>query len=516
MTPVRIDQALLDRNLLGAGLDPATWGAWITVMRAAAGIELDAEETAFFKSVAGDREAPRAPVAETWIIVGRRSGKSRVAAAKAVHAATLCQHRLSPGERGTILVLAATMGQASTVLGYCLGFLEASPFLRQQIESRTANEIRLEGGVTIAVHPANFRSVRGRTILAAIFDEVAFWRGDDDGSSNPDKEVLRAVQPALAASGGELTCISSPYRRTGVLFERHRSFFGANDPRILVIQGASKIFNPTLSQASIDQAHADDPESASSEWDGLFRADISSFLDDDLINAAIDTARPRELPPIKGKSYVAYADASGGRVDAYTICIGHKEPDGRFVADVVRGVAPPFNPADVTRQFAELVHEYGCRKVVSDNYSAEWVSAAWREAGLMHERSPQTASELYVEALPSFARNAISIPDVAPLIRELRQLERRVSRMGRDQVSHGPGGHDDHANALVGALRQAVRPPNTASTGALIGCEAGTFSSPGARAWLRDEMMRRQSPPMAYRPINTILPGLPKSMRGPL
>jgi hypothetical protein len=50
-----------------------------------------------------------------------------------------------------------------------------------------------------------------------------------------------------------------------------------------------------------------------------------------------------------------------------------------------------------------------------------------------------------------FTRGLISIPDHARLLRELRLLERRTHRSGRDTVDHGRSGSDDQINALVGA-----------------------------------------------------------------
>jgi hypothetical protein len=38
------------------------------------------------------------------------------------------------------------------------------------------------------------------------------------------------------------------------------------------------------------------------------------------------------------------------------------------------------------------------------------------------------------------------------LLRELRLLERRTHRSGKDSVDHGRTGHDDFANAVCGAL----------------------------------------------------------------
>jgi hypothetical protein len=42
------------------------------------------------------------------------------------------------------------------------------------------------------------------------------------------------------------------------------------------------------------------------------------------------------------------------------------------------------------------------------------------------------------------------------LLRELRSLERRVHRSGKDSVDHPSHGSDDYANAVCGALYVAV------------------------------------------------------------
>jgi Terminase large subunit, T4likevirus-type, N-terminal len=407
-----------------------------------------------FPATESHRQAPLA-----WAIIGRRSGKSRVAASLAVYVATMQEHKLAPGEIGTVLVLSATRSQARTVFRYALGFLQGAPMLAGEVESVTADEIRLRNGVEIAAYSNSYRTVRGRTILGCIFDEIAFWR--DEASANPDREVYRAVLPSLAASGGPLVAISTPYRKTGLLHERHKSFFGQDDPDVLVVQDASQLFNPTLQQKMIDRAMRDDPEAAGAEWSAQFRSDIDAFLDDGQITAAVDMGRPRELPPRPGISYSAFVDASGGRSDAYAMCIGHRKGD-KFIADVVTGEPPPFNPSTVTARLASVVQAYGCRKVTGDNFAAEWVATAWRSQGLIYERADMPASALYLEALPQFMREQISLPDHPKLIRELRGLERRTSRLGRDSVTHPPGGHDDYANALAGCLRVAQAKPNKA------------------------------------------------------
>jgi hypothetical protein len=61
-------------------------------------------------------------------------------------------------------------------------------------------------------------------------------------------------------------------------------------------------------------------------------------------------------------------------------------------------------------------------------------------------------AEVAVEA-PLFARGLVRLPNHPKLLRELRLLERRVHRSGKDSVDHGRNGHDDYANAVCGVLQ---------------------------------------------------------------
>jgi hypothetical protein len=309
---------MADKNLLGAALgDLSPWSVWAAVFKALYGLGLSRAERRVFGKVAGGRKPPRGRVRELWAIVGRRGGKSRMAACVACYIASFVDHshKLAAGETGYVLVLAASKSQADAVFQYCVGFLTASPLLADQIEAVTADEIRLKGGIVIAVHTNNFRTVRGRTLLACIFDECAFWR--DETTAQPDVETYRAVLPALATVCGLLIAISSAYRRVGLLYTKHRDYFGQDNNDVLVVQGGTETFNPTIDRAVIEGARRDDPTAALSEWDAEFRGDLSAFLDD----AAIHRGRPMELPPRRDVRYHAFVDASAGRHYAFAICI---------------------------------------------------------------------------------------------------------------------------------------------------------------------------------------------------
>ena len=155
-----------------------------------------------------------------------------------------------------------------------------------------------------------------------------------------------------------------------------------------------------------------------------------------------------------GKSrYRAFVDPSGGRHDAFALCVGHSIGYGQektFTCDVIRARRPPFDPREVVAEYAALLKEFGLSSVTGDRYSAEWVASAFEEHGVTYEPAEKSKSDLYLEALPLFTRGAISIPNYAPLVRELRLLERQTHRGGRDTVDHPRRGSDDLANALCG------------------------------------------------------------------
>jgi hypothetical protein len=223
-----------------------------------------------------------------------------------------------------------------------------------------------------------------------------------------------------------------------------------------VVQGGTHTFNPTLSEQTIATQRAADPTGAASEWDAEFRTDISTFLDDELIDAAVEHGRPLELPPRPYPAfYRAFTDSAGGTGrDSYTIAIAHKEVE-HYHIDVVRGTRPgqKFDPATVTKEYAKLLEEYRIGSVTGDNYAAQWVQGAWRDTGMSYVQSDIPKSAIYLECLPLFTRGLVRLPDHARLLKELRLLERQTHRGGKDSVDHPRGNHDDHANAVCGVLR---------------------------------------------------------------
>ncbi len=89
-----------------------------------------------------------------------------------------------------------------------------------------AATIELNTGVTLASYPCRPQALRGVRARVAICSELAFFESTE---GNPvDVEILRAVRPTLATTGGKLLILSSPYTDAGALHELHRKHFGVD------------------------------------------------------------------------------------------------------------------------------------------------------------------------------------------------------------------------------------------------------------------------------------------------
>src|SRR6266849_7492836 len=90
-----------------------SWAAWRAFLAAVFGLPMTEPQRALYQHHTGRQTPPAGPSREAWLIVGRRGGKSRVAALVAVYLACFREYRkqLAPGERGTLMVIAADRRQ---------------------------------------------------------------------------------------------------------------------------------------------------------------------------------------------------------------------------------------------------------------------------------------------------------------------------------------------------------------------------------------------------------------------
>ena len=473
-----------------------TWCAWFAFLKALFGLEMGEEETAIFNEHTGRPTLPGAAAREGWVIVGRRGGKSLVAALVAVFLACFRDYTrlLAPGEVASITLLAADRRQARVIMRYITGFLENVPMLRRMIVKQALESVALSNRVVIEVHTCSFRAVRGYTIVAAICDEVAFWRSDE--SANPDTEVIAALRPALATIPGSLLlCISSPYARRGALWEAYQRHYGKDGDPVLVWQADTLSMNPSIDPSVVEQAFEEDESAASAEYGAQFRRDIENFVAKEAAEQAVEPGR-LELPYREGTSYFGFVDPSGGSQDSYTLAIAHRE-DNRAILDVIREVKPPFSPEQMTEEFAECCKKYHLREVTGDRYAGEWPREQFRKHGVTYQTAEKSKSEIYKELLAPLNSGSIELLDNPKLIAQLRGLERRTARGGKDSIDHQPNAHDDLINAAAGALVRCIGGREPGDIGVSFGfaqdyyVQHGHYPGPEVYAGERGRIMKK-------------------------
>jgi hypothetical protein len=433
--------------------DLDTWMAWFVVLKALFGLRMDKGELALFNLHTGRERPPNQPLKELWCIIGRRGGKSFIAALVAVFLALFHDYKqyLGPGEVGVVQIVAADRAQAQVILRYIKGILNSNSVFRQYILSELRESVELSNGIAIEVMSCSYRSIRGRTVVCSIFDEIAFWRVE---GANPDKEILAATRPSMATiPNSKLIVISSPYARSGVLYETHRDYYGKDDPEILVWLAPTRVMNPTIPQKLIDRETEKDPTAARAEWYAEFREDIEEFLSLDAIVACC--VLDGTLAPSRDSSYLAFTDPSGGRADAFTLAIGHGIKE-KFTVDLLKAWEPPFNPESVVTDIVEALRDYRINRIVGDRYGAAWVSSAFEKHGITYEPSEKNKSDLFLGLEGLINTRSVELPADKKLINELMALERRRGKSGKDIIQHPPRGKDDLANAIAGLCHEGL------------------------------------------------------------
>ncbi|WOJ95765.1 hypothetical protein R0137_10980 [Congregibacter brevis] len=455
---ISMRRLLTDENLLGSIYGAKSFEKQVAIMCAFTGEKLTDREQEIMHELTGGRAMTRDEIyAALCMVLGRRSDKTQMAAALNIKL-TVCSdysHLISPGERPTGLILANDKKQAGNVMRYVQGMIAACPMLAREVVRSNDEMILFSNGTAIVVATASFRSARGFTLCCVTGDEVAFWL--DDGR-NPDVEIINAVRPSLATTGGPLILLSSPHSRRGVLWETYRRHYGKDDSSTLVVQAPTWEMNPTLPQSLYDEAYEEDPDRAKAEYGAEFRADLEQFVSVETVDAVMRSGH-LIIPPTRSLKYTAFVDPSGGRADSMTLAITHRDQEsGLVIVDRILEKKPPFSPELATEEFAAVLHQYRIQCVHGDAYGGEWPREQFSKRKIRYELSDRNKTQLYQGFLPQLNSGTVELPPCPVLRRQLLSLERRSTRGGRELIDHGPGAHDDVVNAVAGACALAAKP----------------------------------------------------------
>ena len=199
--------AIKDARLFGATFrDPSTWRSWLVFLAGLFALPMSKAEAEVWRECTGRSSPPSRPFSEAWLVCGRRSGKSFVMALLGVFLACFRNYQsfLGPGEKATVMIVAADKKQARVVLRFVRGLL-AAPVLAARVVNDTSDSIELQGDVVLEVITAS-HAVRGYSIAAALVDEVAFFAADDASTASLatkfSTSVLNSAPYSAAALAG--------------------------------------------------------------------------------------------------------------------------------------------------------------------------------------------------------------------------------------------------------------------------------------------------------------------------
>jgi hypothetical protein len=463
--------------------DLGSWKNWLTFLKVLYGLRLTKGEHEIVRLCTGrdPLKFSREGYTEALVLCGRRSGKSRTTALVGAAEAVLSgkEKALSKGEIPMVAILSPTRFQSRIIHSYLKGVFQSTPLLQGEVAEERRESFALKNGVEIAIVTGSPQACRGFSVISCIVDEVcAFGLSSDEGGTyiRSDTELIRALRPSLASTGGRLLCVSTPFKAAGYGYQTWKRAYGNDDCDVLCWNAPSLVMNLTLSPKVVERAIAEDSIAASVEYavrPGLFREDLEVYISRAVVEALVVPGR-KELPPRGGIAYAAFVDVSGGRHDDAALAIAHKE-DRMVILDCLERYKSPHSPYDVVAKMVMTLRRYFLDRAISDAYAAEWTRIAfashginlkncstsvWKELSAGHSLSGTSArvavakpkSVLYAELLPRLTSGEVELLDSDILVNQLCSLQRRTRSGGRDQIDHPPGQgfKDDCANVLAG------------------------------------------------------------------
>ena len=442
-----IEFILVLRLLLGLELSPAQ----ATILKAMYGLELTQAEFEIYCRYTGRQTYQPSEQQEVTVIVGRQGGKtSRIGALCAVYE-SFRDHGLRPGDRAYVYLIAPVTDQARIAFGFIRDYICASPVLKKKVKKIRKSEIDLDNGITIKCCPCSQISIRGFRVVAAILDEIGFWRNEIT-AANPAEDVLNALRPAMATlPNHKLIKISTPQRKDGVLWRDYQQRDQLDYP---VWQIPTAEMNPTISLDFLDKEAQRDPESFRREYLAQFTDQIEGCVPAEILDQCV-TKSYTERPPVGNAIYSAAVDPAFKGND-FALAIAHIQDDGLIILDYIRTWTgtreAPLGFEQVRGEIAGILKRYGLNVVVGDQHCAAIIQQQFQKLGIVYKEfifGLGTRLDLFGNLKHLLHQRKIDLLDKPELLRQLRALEEHRTPRGNIDVRPAYRFKDDLAVAVA-------------------------------------------------------------------
>jgi len=290
------------------------------------------------------------------LILGRRSGKSYISSLIASYEAykLICLknpqkfYEISSGTSIWIINTAVNAEQAQTIIFSALReFIHKCPVFEGRIAKETVNSIYLytdadleenekikkvggrpkDGSVVVASGNSNSAALRGHTVAAVIYDEMAHYVTSDGKASA--EEVYQALSPSTATfkpfGDGRNIVISSPDLPHGFFWDHYNN---AKDlDSMMLFQLPTWDANPRFTKETFKDAIEGNEERAMAEYGAMFRSSAgNAFLPTELIDLAFNRRENWYMHKTGLTNYEYYMHIDpASNSDRYALMIAHPE-----------------------------------------------------------------------------------------------------------------------------------------------------------------------------------------------
>jgi hypothetical protein len=390
---------------------------------------------------------------------GARGGKTFWSALRMLHlACTVPVGRLAPGEPGFVFLVAPKLDLAEQALAYIKGAILQDKTLAERSEILAERiTLRRTGGKSVVICPVaasrGGTGQRGRSLLGALLDETAFFRDETTGAVN-DAAIFRAIAPRVI-EGGQVVVQSTPWARSGLLYELHRENWGQPHSALVAHAPTLLLRSDPKIRSYVEREFARDPENARIEFGAEFgSASSSQFFSESDLDLLFDADAPTQARP--GDTVSAAVDLGFVRNSA-SICVIAGQQAAVVVDLQERLPAPdrPLSPSEVCSEFTSVLMAHRCFSAVSDAHYKETLREHTDAFGVSLYDSCGPA-ERFLALRTAIRSGQIKASPTLPLASRLRQQLQGV------RARHAPGGqlsvtmpsaldgsHGDLADALA-------------------------------------------------------------------
>lgn len=406
------------------------------------------------------------PPHQMLVCSGIRTGKSLLTACTAVYwSQTVNVAGLSAGDTPRISVMSVYRDQAGAVFDHIVGNVRESPVLSRLVVDQTGDSIVLRHPTGRPVEIKVVAGARAGTTLIArwsagvIFDEAPRMVGEEDGVVNLDQQVNAVVHRLLP--GASMMFIGSPWAPRGPVYEMVQQNFGKPTHDMVVVKAPAHHMNPVgWPPNAVELLRERNPEAYRTDIMAEFADPEANLFSPDVVQRCTRT-EPIAIPPDEGmmQDYVAAMDPAT-RGNAWPLVILTKEDGIIKVVLAMEWIGSkwePLQPKVVLSQIADILHEYGVRVILSDQYMADALRDMALDEGLyLHQVSFQGAerSRMFLGAAARLNAGLVELPPVEDFRTDLISCKRRPTKNGVQIIlpETGNGRHADYAAAFVMAM----------------------------------------------------------------